>query len=248
MKLKRVLKSLLVFLIVTIGVYALYFNKKLVSEFDKIEQPIDDENDSLEDNNEVIDNEEKEQDNNNIEENNTDEKEQDNNHIENNNQDDKDEQQNSDSNKQEEVIDKVEINKPVENKPSNEEDKEPVEEQPLTQAQLNNIKRNELQNKYSITIKYGNEFTYGVFDSSKVYNQINNKYNTNFVNSYAQTNRDEDIASTFEDIMSRAYKPVGCYDVGSPIYNKVVLINKVLEDTYECVKTGGNYQWNRFIR
>ena len=41
MKLKRVLKSLLVFLIVTIEVYALYFNKKLVSEFDKIEQPID---------------------------------------------------------------------------------------------------------------------------------------------------------------------------------------------------------------
>lgn len=94
----------------------------------------------------------------------------------------------------------------------------------------------------------GDGFTYGVFDNSKVYNQINNKYNTNFVNSYAQTNRDEDIASTFEDIMSRAYKPVGCYDVGSPIYNKVVLINKVLEDTYECVKTGGNYQWNRFIR
>lgn len=94
----------------------------------------------------------------------------------------------------------------------------------------------------------GDDFTYGVFDNSKVYNQINNKYNTNFVNSYAQTNRDDDIASTFEDIMARTYKPVGCYDVGSPIYNKVVLINKVLEDTYECVKTGGNYQWNRFIR
>ena len=51
----------------------------------------------------------------------------------------------------------------------------------------------------------GDGFTYGVFDNSKVYNQINNKYNTNFVNSYAQTNRDEDIASTFEDIMSNAY-------------------------------------------
>ena len=93
----------------------------------------------------------------------------------------------------------------------------------------------------------GEGFVYGVFDDSKVYNQITNKYNANFVNSYAQTNRMEDLASTFEDIMSRAYKPVGCYDVGSPIYNKVVLLNKVLEDTYECVKTGGKYQWNRFI-
>ena len=67
MKLKRILKLLLVFLIVTIGVYALYFNKKLVSENDKIEQEIidnqeqiaDDENNVIEDNNEVIDNDEK---------------------------------------------------------------------------------------------------------------------------------------------------------------------------------------------
>ena len=91
-------------------------------------------------------------------------------------------------------------------------------------------------------------FVYGTFDNSKVYNQINNKYNANFINSYAQTNRDEDISSTFEDIMFRAYKPVGCYDEGSGIYNKVVLINKVLEDTYESVKSGNNYQWNRFIK
>lgn len=48
--------------------------------------------------------------------------------------------------------------------------------------------------------------------------------------------------------MFRAYKPVGCYDEGSGIYNKVVLINKVLEDTYESVKSGNNYQWNRFIK
>lgn len=74
MKSKRVLKLLLVFLIVTIGVYALYFNKKLANELDKIEQSID------------------------------------------------------------EIIDKVETNKPIENKPSDEENKKPVEEQPLTQA------------------------------------------------------------------------------------------------------------------
>lgn len=103
-------------------------------------------------------------------------------------------------------------------------------------------------NGFTDWTKYnGDDFTYGNFDTSKVYG-LNNKYNANFVNNYAQTNRAEDIASTFEDMMSRSYKPVGLYDLSSPVYNKATIINRLLVENYECVKENTTYQWNRFLK
>ena len=57
----------------------------------------------------------------------------------------------------------------------------------------------------------------------------------------------EDIASTFEDIMARAYEPKGCYEVGEPLYNKASIINSVLIKSFNTVYDNTSYQWNRFI-
>ena len=92
------------------------------------------------------------------------------------------------------------------------------------------------------------DFTYGYTNSSYTYNMLNHPRGAYFINDYAQTNYLEDRASTFEDMMSRAYAPPGCYEEGEVIKEKGKLIASQIETYFNSVSPSVTEPWERFLK
>ena len=88
-------------------------------------------------------------------------------------------------------------------------------------------------------------FSYGMFDTAYDYfpSQNNNAY---FFSNYSQTNYKEDRATIFEDVMTRAYKRP-CYTEGYPLYNKLKLLAKQIDDGFETVNSNSTEYWEKFL-
>ncbi|MEG0137827.1 MAG: hypothetical protein RRY22_03750 [Bacilli bacterium] len=90
-------------------------------------------------------------------------------------------------------------------------------------------------------------FKYGNFDDSFVYSEKTDIKNIYFINHYAETNKFEDIASTFEEMTTRTTINEESYHQNTPIYKKEKLISEIIEKYYKSVKPNTIWKWNRFL-
>lgn len=88
-------------------------------------------------------------------------------------------------------------------------------------------------------------YSYGSFNTSYDYfpSMNNNAY---FFSNYSQTNYKEDRATLFGDIMTRAYKR-GCYTNGYPLYSKIQLLAKQIDDGFNTVNSSTVEYWEKFL-
>ncbi len=88
-------------------------------------------------------------------------------------------------------------------------------------------------------------FTYGQFNSEYSFNKTLNS-DSYFVNNYAQTNGDEDRASTFEYMTgSTRYS---CFDsTNYPILKKSIYISTMIDTYFDTVKSDTIEYWEKYI-
>lgn len=88
------------------------------------------------------------------------------------------------------------------------------------------------------------DFSYGNTNSSLSFDSTN-LANSYFVNDYAQTDEDEDRASTFEYMM--ADNGVSCLGANQPVWQKANYMSQVIDVFFNTVNSNTIEYWERFL-